>query len=136
MPPAKGTFLSAVNEVVRIAFAVSFLPIRCVMFPVRPPHARARARAHTHTHTAHAPPPHPDAARAPPIQYYIFGVLYTDLYAAFLADDIRKPIALGWFAFSGTVLMCMQLFWGQKIVRILYKQFVGKEKAGDRKKEK
>ena len=32
--------------------------------------------------------------------------------------------------------MCMQLFWGQKIVRILYKQFVGKEKAGDRKKEK
>lgn len=33
LPPAKGTLLSAVNEVVRIAFAVSFLPIRCVIFP-------------------------------------------------------------------------------------------------------
>ena len=41
VPPAKGTLLSAVNEVVRIAFAVSFLPIRCGMFPVR---ARATER--------------------------------------------------------------------------------------------
>ena len=47
--------------------------------------------------------------------------MYHDLHAAYNADDIRNPIALGYFAFSGTMLMCMQLFWGQKIVRILYK---------------
>jgi hypothetical protein len=31
------------------------------------------------------------------------------------------------------MLMCMQLFWGQKIVRILYKQFTGA--PADRSKE-
>lgn len=59
--------------------------------------------------------------------------MYHDLHAAYNADDIRNPIALGYFAFSGTMLMCMQLFWGQKIVRILYKQFTGA--PADRSKE-
>ena len=33
MEPAAGTIAGALNEFVRIAFAVSFLPIRCIMFP-------------------------------------------------------------------------------------------------------
>ena len=49
VPPSKGSLMSAANEVVRIAFAVAFLPIRCVMFPVG--HHRPRAKAHP------APPP-------------------------------------------------------------------------------
>ena len=59
--------------------------------------------------------------------------LYPDLQAAYMASDVRNPIALGWFAFSGTALCAMQLYWGSKIVRILFKQFTGKE--GDRSKE-
>lgn len=95
--PAKGTVLGAVNEFVRIAFALSFLPLRCYMFP-----------------------------------RFVFTV-NSDLYAAHLSDDVRNPIALGWFALSSSVLCALQLFWGFKIVRILLKMLSGKE--GDRKKE-
>ena len=52
-------------------------------------------------------------------------MLYPDLFAAYTSADLRGPLALSWFAFSGTALMCLQLFWGFKIVRILAKQFSG-----------
>ena len=56
--------------------------------------------------------------------YWQYSVL-CDLAAAYRADDVRGPLALGWFAFSGTVLCGLQLFWAFKIIRILAKQFSG-----------
>ena len=65
--------------------------------------------------------------------YVIVRYVYVDLYSAYMADDFRDPPWLLWFAFSGTVLCCLQLFWGYKIVKILAKQFSGN--AVDRSKE-
>jgi len=89
VPPAPGGVLSACNELVRVAFALSFLPIRCYIFPRQ-----------------------------------LLVYVYPDAYAAYMANDVRGPIALSWFVISGTMLSALQLFWGFKIVRVLIKQFV------------
>ena len=137
VPPAPGSFLGACNEVFRIAFALSFLPIRCYMFPVR----TLCVVSNSNTPGVPCAPPSgspqelcsSDACSVRRLQRMLVVYLYPDLYAAYMASDVRNPIALCWFPFSGTALCALQLFWGSKILRILYRQATGTE--GDRSKE-
>ena len=57
------------------------------------------------------------------------------MYAAHKAHDIRSWPAMGWMVFASSALCFLQLFWGYKIVTILYKQYFDPKNAVDRLKE-